>query len=149
MNEFLPEIGEALDHFFDRIIMPGDTLKVFTPVTAYYLKAEALKRLSRKEIADQLKEKIKGDIDLGTWEYRSLMKNLRDIIVSEEDDDPKERIYLDAVRKLKDLKSVDSPKLLAFADHLKSSKGQNSFSSSIKKRSFPFYRDLMTLPCLS
>ncbi|MCJ7580439.1 MAG: hypothetical protein MUP98_07875, partial [Candidatus Aminicenantes bacterium] len=35
--EYLPKIGEVLDYFFERVIRPGDSLIIATPVKTYNL----------------------------------------------------------------------------------------------------------------
>lgn len=124
LQEYLPKIGEALDYFFDKVIAPGDTLNIVTPVKAYNFKGEALTRLSKEKISGQLKEKLRNDIALGNSEYRSLMKSLEEIFDFEAEQDLKELMYIETARKLKDLKSVDEQKLVGFADFLKNIKGQ-------------------------
>jgi len=124
VQEYLPKIGDAVDYFFDRVIVPGDTLHVVTPVKTYNFEGEALGRMPKERISSQLKEKLRKDIDLGNSEYRSLMKSLEDIFVFEVEDDLKQHMYLETARKLRDLKYVDKQKLVGFADFLKDIKGQ-------------------------
>src|SRR4030043_1026546 len=107
VQEYLPKIGDAADYFFDRVIVPGDTLHVVTPVKTYNFKGEALGRMPNEKISSQLKEKLRKDIDLGNSEYRSLMKSLEDIFIFEVGVEFKQHMYLETARKLRDLKNVD------------------------------------------
>jgi VWFA-related protein len=137
LNEYLPKIEEALNYFFDNIIVPGDTLNVVTPVKTYNFKSEALAQLPKQKIAGQLKEKLRNDITLGNSEYRSLMKSLEDIFILEVEPDLKQLMYLETARKLRDLKFVDQQKLVGFADFLKNMTGQKYVFMFYQKELIP------------
>jgi hypothetical protein len=124
LQEYLPKIGDALDYFFEKVIVLGDTLNIVTPVKAYDFKVEALERMPKKEISSRLKEKLREDINLGNSEYRGLMKSLEDIFVFEVEGDVKKQMYLETARKLRDLKYVDKQRLAGFVNFLKGIKGQ-------------------------
>jgi hypothetical protein len=124
LQEYLPKIGDALDYFFDKVMVPGDSLHVVTPLKTYSFKDEALGRMPKDRISSQLKEKLRVDIDRGNSEYRSLINSLEDIFHFEVEADVKVAMYLEAARKLRDLKNVDKQKLVGFADFLKGIKGQ-------------------------
>ena len=73
--EYMPKIGEVLDYFFESAISPGDSLIVATPAKTYNLNSQALERVSHKEIAKQLKGKLRADANLGSSEYRSQLSH--------------------------------------------------------------------------
>lgn len=62
---YLPKLDQVLDYFFNKVMLPGDSLKVYTPVKAYSIKEEAFKVLPKQKIADQLKVKLRKDIVSG------------------------------------------------------------------------------------
>jgi hypothetical protein len=65
IRHHLPKLNEVLDYFFNKVMLPGDSLKVYTPVRAYSIKEEAFKVLPKQKIADQLKAKLRKDIVTG------------------------------------------------------------------------------------
>ncbi|MCD6516765.1 MAG: hypothetical protein J7L72_05005 [Candidatus Aminicenantes bacterium] len=77
---YLPKLNEAMDYFFNRVILEGDSLSVFTPVNSYSIKEEAFKVLPKQKIADQLKVKLRKNIVQGASEYRSLYEQIRRIM---------------------------------------------------------------------
>ncbi len=137
LQEYLPKVGEALDYFFESVIVPGDTVNIVTPARSYKLKGEALTRLPREKVAAQLKDKLRADVELANSEYRSLMKHLEDIFVFDVEPDLKALMYLDAARKLRDFKSIDLKRLGEFADYLKNIKGQKHVFFFYQKELIP------------
>lgn len=141
IHEYLPQIGEALEYFFEKVITPGDTLKVITPLKAYDFNREALKRLPRKKIAEQLKEKIKKDTVKGNARYKALIQDFYDL--DKQDftgvEYLKKQMQIDILRQLRDYKRIDGARLLNFADYLKALDGQ--------KHVFLFYqKELIPMP---
>jgi hypothetical protein len=43
--EYLPQIGEVLDYFFENVIRPGDSLIIASPTKTYNLNSQALERV--------------------------------------------------------------------------------------------------------
>jgi hypothetical protein len=105
LKEYLPKIGDALDFFFTEVLGPEDTLVVITPAKTYRFKPEALSRLPKPQIANQLKSKLKTDIQLGNSQYRTLM---RDFYHLEEEDYPpelaevKENMLFELAKQMRD-----------------------------------------------
>jgi VWFA-related protein len=127
LKEYLPKIGDALDFFFTDVLGPEDTLVVITPAKTYRFKPEALSRLPRQQIADQLKSKLKTDIQLGNSQYRTLM---RDFYHLEEEEYPadlaevKENMLFELAKQMRDLTEVTESQVMRFADALKSQQGE-------------------------
>ena len=127
LKEYLPKIEDALDFFFTEVLGPEDTLVVSTPAKTYRFKPEALSRLPRPQIANQLKSKLKTDIQLGNSQYRNLM---RDFYRLEEEDYPaelaevKENMLFELAKQMRDLKEVTESQVMGFADTLKSLEGE-------------------------
>ena len=108
-----------------------------TPVKTYNFKDVAFTRLSRRRIADQLRGILKNDLTLGNSEYRSLMKNLKDIFGMQVDFDLKQSMYLETAGRLRDLKHMDEQKLQSFADFLKNIEGQKHVFLFYQKELIP------------
>jgi VWFA-related protein len=137
VQEYLPKIGEAVDYFFDRVIAPGDTLNVVTPVKTYNIKDEALVELPKERVSKQLKAKLKSDINLGNSEYRSLRESLEDIFFLEVEVDLKKSMYMETARKLRDLRNIDKQQLVGFANFLKGINGQKHVFLFYQKELIP------------
>jgi len=127
LKEYLPKVGDALDYFFGNVLGLEDTLFVVTPVKTYRFKSEVQSRLSRRQIADQLKAKLKIDIQMGNSQYRTLM---RDFYHLEEEEFPsaladvKENMLFDLALQMRDLTEVTESRVMGFADTLKSLEGE-------------------------
>ncbi|TFG56691.1 MAG: hypothetical protein E4H35_04565 [Candidatus Aminicenantes bacterium] len=127
LKEYLPKIGDALDFFFTDVLGPEDTLVVITPAKTYRFKPEALSRLPRPQIANQLKSKLKTDIQLGNSQYRTLM---RDFYHLEEESYPpdlaevKENMLFELAKQMRDLTEITESQVMGFADALKSQEGE-------------------------
>ena len=139
--DYLPKIDEALDHFFENVISPEDTLIVTTPVKTYSFKKETLAVLSKKKIAEQLKEIIKKDIKLGGTEYKGLIRDYLNLYRSDFEQDLKLYMMKDKIRELKNIRYLPEKKMNNFAEFLKNMPGQ--------KYVFFFYqKELLPLPNL-
>ncbi|MGB2845467.1 MAG: hypothetical protein WBC02_11480, partial [Candidatus Aminicenantaceae bacterium] len=66
--EYLPKVGDAIEYFFNNVILPGDNLTIITPLKTYNFKSKALEVLPKEEIIKQLKSKIKKDTRMGSLE---------------------------------------------------------------------------------
>jgi len=137
--EYLPKIDEVLDYFFESVIRPGDSLIISTPTDTYNLNSKALERVSREEIASQLKKKVRKETILASSEYRSLLRHIREIA---ENDMPVPGGLSDALRRLKDLTYFDAKRAADFADFLKAIDGQKQVFFFFQKREMPIPKDL-------
>ena len=79
VTEWHPRLGEAVDEFCQNVLLPRDKLIAVTPVKTYRLKEEGFALKSREEIASELKSHIRRDAYLGSFEYRSAIKDLEEI----------------------------------------------------------------------
>lgn len=104
--------------------MTGDTLKVITPVKAYEFKREALKRLPRDKISNQLKEKVRKDTIKGNVRYKSLIQDFFDLDKIPMEPRQKHLQQMDILRQLRDFKNFDEKRLEDFAEYLKTIEGQ-------------------------
>jgi hypothetical protein len=140
LRDYLPKISEVLDYFFNDVLLPGDTLKVVTPVKAYRIKDNALNALPKQEIVDQLKGILKKDIYRGSADYRSLCKDLEKIMNTEGLDEEVRRLMsMEILRQMKELRYFEQSKLLELSDSLKQIEGQ--------KHIFLLYqKDIMPMP---
>jgi len=138
LMDYLPKIDEALNYFFEHIISAEDTLIAVTPMKSYNFKKEALATLSREKIAERLKEIIRRDINLGSGEYKSLIRDYESLYRSEFEGDIKFHLMMEKIRELKNLRYVPENKVKYFADYLKSMTGQKFAFFFYQKELFPF-----------
>ncbi len=135
--EYMPKIGDVLDYFFESVIAPGDSLIIATPMKTYNLNSEALSRMPRNEIANQLKGKIRKDSKQGNSEYRSLIGRIRNIDETAMPGMSKSAVVMQELRKLKNLTYFDVKKAKDFADFLKAKDGQKQIFFFFQKRTMP------------
>ncbi len=135
VTEYLPRIGEALDYFFDKVMMPRDSLMVITPITTYKFNKRAFEDFSREVISHQLKRKIKKDATLGGIKYKRLLEDYKDLQLSRIEEDLKVQLMLEKVREIKRIKYIGEKRLKDFAKSLKNMEGQ--------KHVFLFYQKEM------
>jgi VWFA-related protein len=122
VQDYLPKIEKALDYFFNNVIMPGDTLTVFTPMKTYNFKTEALEMLPKEEIVKQLKVKIRKDTLMGNSEYKQLLRDIEEEVAGV--DEVSIQVCQLLLNRLEDLRRVDENSLLGFAEFLKAREGQ-------------------------
>jgi VWFA-related protein len=127
MTEFLPEIGKAMDYFFDNVIEPDDSFEVHTPAKSYRMKSHVFEVNPKEKVKDQLRDILRRDIIMGGAEYRNLLRELQASLMEMNWLDY--RLYLE---QLQILREVDQKNMVAFAEELKKQDGQ--------KHAFLFYQ---------
>jgi len=152
ITEFLPKIEKSIDYFFNYVIQPGDSLMVITPIKTYNFMSEAIKKLPKDIIIDQLKGKLRKDTKLGNSEYWGLINDLK-AIMSDSDLDLEVRLqnYESILHRLDGMRSINGKKLLDFAGYLKSLEGQKHVFLFYQKELIPKidYRTIMQLESLN
>jgi len=148
ITEYLPKIEKAIDYFFNYVIQQGDSLMVITPMKTYNFKSEAIKKLPKDVIIDQLKGKLRKDTQLGNSEYWSLINDLK-YVMSDPELDLEVRLqnYESSLHRLDGMRSINGKKLLDFAEHLKNLEGQKHVFLFYQKELIPKidYRTIMQL----
>jgi VWFA-related protein len=128
IHEYLPKIGKAVEYFFEEVFLPGDTLKVVTPIKTYDFNVKALGRFTGKEIAKELIGQLRKDTKISAAEYRSLLNDFTNLMefartASTNVKTLVRKMYVDILAKLRNLRYIDEKKLLYFTDFLKSIDG--------------------------
>lgn len=124
IRDNLPKINEAIEYFFENVLLPGDALIIVTPIKSYRFKETALEKLPKEEILNQLKVILRRDIRSGSDEYRSLVKELETIIMTEGIGGLKESMCMTILRRMLAMDFVDDPILYKLAEDLKQTNGQ-------------------------
>ncbi len=144
LTDYLPKVGEAIDYFFENVILPGDSLTVMTPMKAYNLNSQALQLLTKEKICEELKNKLRKDTVMGNSEYKDLLVDIRAELLG----DPGYcRVLL---QRLEELRYLGEKKLLNFADDLKKIQGQKQVFLFYQKEMLPkldqkTYHELMSI----
>ncbi len=76
VSEYTPKLGDAIEYFVDKVVAPGDTLIVITPMQTYRLKSKTFEVLSKGEIVNQLKKILRKDALVGSSEYRDTIDDI-------------------------------------------------------------------------
>jgi len=137
MSEYMPELDRALDLFFERVFLPGDSLIVVTPRARYTMRSDAL-TVSRAKLKDQLRAKLRQDILAGNTEYLGAIRDLEtamanDAVTLLERLD----LYSTYLTKLESLRRVDEASLLQFGEYLKTTPGQKTVYLFYQKEFIP------------
>lgn len=135
---YFAEINEAVDVVFDRVILPGDSLIVLTPLKTYSMADNALARLSGERLKEQLRSRLRQDIIAAGREYREALRLLEAAVSSPSDENmAAAREYL---TRLEGLRRIATKDFVGFARFLKNREGS--------KHVFLFYQ-VERLPKLS
>jgi VWFA-related protein len=78
--EYLPQINEVIDYFFQNVMQSSDAVRVVTPVGSYRLTPASLQTKTKQEMADSLKTIVKKDLRMGNVEYRNTIDELKKIV---------------------------------------------------------------------
>lgn len=152
ISDYTRRLGEAIDYFFNNVILPGDNLFVISPLKTYRLKEIALGSRSKEEIASELKKLLRKDTLIGSSQYNSIIRDLTqvtralnadimgpeaykldeattsqyDMVTGAEQDKIEELLMLYAgnLSRLETLRDVNQLQLLDFAKFLKHKEGQ-------------------------
>ena len=123
--EYFPKIANAIEYFFNNVFLPGDTLKVVTPIKAYEFNTKSLEMFTKDEIAKNLTRQLRRDAKLCSAEYRGLLRELENIRIDEGIDiQLKKLMHSDVMTRLRNLRYIEETKLLDFASFLKKLNGQ-------------------------
>ncbi|MCJ7681504.1 MAG: hypothetical protein MUP70_12310, partial [Candidatus Aminicenantes bacterium] len=139
VQDYLPRLADAVDYFFTNVFLPGDSLSVVTPLTTYNIKAEALSRLPRNEIAKQLIGKLKKDITLGAAPYKTLIREIEVMVrgITGGGSEGALLMLRDLLMRIEQYRIIDENKLVTFAEFLKAKEGQKNVFLFYQKELLP------------
>jgi VWFA-related protein len=138
VTDYLKKIDDALDYFFNNVLLPGDTVKAVTPLKTYSLNKAALTGAPKQEIKNRLKGILRKDIILAGADYRSFCQQI-ETIADDEGLDPQVKAAMceELLRKMKDLSCVEESNLLEISDRLKRTEGQKTIFLFYQKEALP------------
>ncbi len=137
---FLPKVEQALDFFFEEVLLPEDGLMIITAMNVYNLKENSWKVEDKGELYEHFKGIIRKDAVIGNAEYRANLKalerlasqlsNLRQGAAAfESDEDRLDYLlsrYSSILSKMETIRVVDQKKLIQFAHELGNREGQKN-----------------------
>jgi len=82
VKKYDAKLDNAINYFFKEVILPGDSVAIFTPAKNYNLKSIALKNKPKDKIAEQLRSLLRRDTMQGNNKYLSMLKTLTDMVKS-------------------------------------------------------------------
>ena len=129
MMKYLPEVGEALDYFFSDVLQKDDTLVVMSPIKTYQFKKEDFQKAPLVGFADQLKKKLKKDIQNYSFEYRNLLKQILDGTAG--------NIFV-ILGRMRDHIYLDPSRVKNFASYLNDLEGQKHVILLFQNELMPF-----------
>jgi len=144
--EYTSEIGDAIETFFNQILLPGDQFMLVTPDKPYSFSQQTLEKYTKEQLTDAIKKTLKRDISVLGESYLAIIKAMRNIIrflADELGDKEVSKQYLmqykELLENLNALRKINEPYLLKFSNALKQVKGQSLI--------FLFYQqELMPIP---
>lgn len=77
LTEYTPKLTELIDHLFNRVLLPSDSLVLQTPLKSYSLSPQALTTKPKEVLAQEMNSLLKKDIKSGSTEYNSLLNDLK------------------------------------------------------------------------
>jgi hypothetical protein len=136
--DYEAKVRDAIAYFFENVIASGDSLIVVTPMKTYNFKPDALERMPRSAIIEQLNSKLRNDIEMGCGEYRSLYADYMDLLQSQFPMDLKLHMLKDKIRELKAIRELSEKKLSEFAETLTTIPGQKHAFIFYKQEQLPY-----------
>jgi hypothetical protein len=128
MDEYLPQLSQAIDLFFNDVLTQDDTLRIITPENAWEFKKGPLTDEARAKMADDLKSRLRKSLTLSGSQLKRLITDLR-ITAQEISDgsDPQSLGLVGAreiITQIVSLKSMNVRNYKQFANFMKSFNGQ-------------------------
>jgi VWFA-related protein len=78
--EYLPQINEVIDYFFQNVMQGSDAVRVLTPVSSYRLTPESLQTKTKGQMAEALKNIVQKDLRTGNAEYRHTIEEMKRVV---------------------------------------------------------------------
>lgn len=143
--DYNPKFKEVLHDFFTKVIVPGDSLIVITPIKTYKLNSQALEKMNPETIAEQLKSILRKDVILGNRAYNNLVREIIKVLLNDSETEINFAFTMQYVENLYEqwynLKHLQEKNLLDFAEYLKDLDGQKHLFLFSQKETLPELSD--------
>jgi len=140
MTEYLPEVEDAVDYFFDHVVRSGDGVDIVTSRTTYRLKA----RISSQEGLDKAKRevgaKVRQDTLVDSGAYNAIINDLVEDIGGSSDPEYAGinlQSYAQNLQRLEWLRTIEPERMAAFAAELKKLPGSKHVFLFFQKERVP------------
>jgi len=143
MDDYVPELNTVVDEFFNKVLAPGDSVWISMPRDTIHLKQEALSKVSKSEIAEQCKSRLKKAVRWEGGRLRSLLDDLNRI--NSGDDDLDRQAAYDIAAQITILKTLDMAALSKFASALESLEGQKHVFIFYQREAFRIPRKFLDI----
>jgi hypothetical protein len=159
MDEYLPQLTQAIELFFNDVLTQDDTLRIITPENVWEIKKGPLTKESRAKMADDLKSKLRKSLTLSSSQLRRLIMDIRIMSENQKNDEESGGLYFlntmaigDAFEQIVNMKTMDIPQYEKFARFPKPLDGQKNVIIFYQKESYVFpnryrkiYEDVLLL----
>jgi len=151
IGEFMPEIDKAVDYFFANVCRPDDAVDVVTPLRTLHLKnrVDSPERVRKAQI--EVKDKLRRDILILSGAYRTVVDSMLAHLGAGDPDYAQVDLnsYRTDLEKLKDLRTIDTDNLAAFAAALKARPGSKHVFLFYQREQVPQFNDRRMLEALN
>lgn len=80
--DYNPSLEESIDYLFNQVVLPDDTLTLWTPMNRYNLSSKALASMPKEKIAKEMKNILRKDIKTGSTDYQAMLNELKRLVRS-------------------------------------------------------------------
>ncbi len=158
VREYSKHLHEAMRHFMQNVFLPEDDLILISPGRTFRLRDIAKEGLTREEILEEIRERLRPDAVLGNTEFRATLADMAEIsrearsfyqiLTGNQEGEldlgellyMKNRLLVDYVgltTRLQTLRQADELRLLDLARYLDREDGQNLVFMFYEKKLVP------------
>lgn len=138
MTEWLPEVQDAVDYFFDNVARVGDSVYVVTPRTTYRMKAGLSSREASNKAKHEVGAKVRQDTLVDSGAYNAIINDLVGNLGGDPDDPSISlQAYATNLQRLEWLRTIEPERMAAFAAELKKMPGAKHVFLFFQKERVP------------
>lgn len=151
LAEYLPETDKAVDYFFANVCRPDDAVDVVTPLRTLHLKNRIDSPDRVRKAQTEVKAKLRNDLLVLSGAYRSVIESMLAHLGTGDRDYAEVDLnsYRTDLEKLKDLRTIDTVKMAAFAAGLKARPGSKHVFLFYQREQVPQFNDRKMLEALN
>jgi VWFA-related protein len=143
MIDYNPKLSDLIDYLFTQVLTSGDNLVIQTPLKSYALSKQAFASKPKEELAKEVKNFLRKDIQMASTEYKSLLTDLKRLVRGLAGSSPTLDVesdtdasitglefmlarYKELSQKMETQRFIDEKKMIRFAQALKRMGGHKS-----------------------
>jgi VWFA-related protein len=149
--EFLPEIDKAIDYFFANVCRPDDVVDIVTPLRTLHLKNRVDSPDRVRKAQTEVKDKLRRDALILSGAYGSVIDSMLAHLGAGDRDYAEVDLnsYRTDLDRLKDLRTIDTDTMSAFAAALKARPGSKHVFLFYQREQVPQFNDRRMLEALN